>query len=182
MATMAGDDIPRDELFQLLSNQRRRFSLHALRSRDAPITLSDLAEQVAAWEYGKDEADVSSEERRRVYTSLQQTHLPAMEEAGIVDVEDKTIYLTENADAFEVYLEVVPEGSIPWGVYYLGLSIVSTAFLALVALGVYPDWIPDLAWAVLIVLMFAGSALIHIWKERKSRLGAGGTPSEIESP
>jgi len=178
---MATTDVSRDELFQLLSNRRRRFALHACRTEETPITLSDLAERVAAWEYGKAVADVTAEERRRVYTSLQQTHLPAMEEAGVVTVEDKVVDLADDADAFEVYLEVVPENSIPWGVYYLGLSVVSAAFLALVAVGVYPDWIPDLAWAALVVGMFGASAAVHIWRERKSRLDIGGPPPDVDS-
>jgi len=178
---MGRTDVSRDELFQLLSSQRRRFALHACRAAETPISLSDLAERVAAWEYGKDVADVTSEERRRVYTSLQQTHLPAMEEAGIVKVEDKAVDLADGADAFEVYLEVVPENTIPWGVYYLGLSVVAAALLALVAVGVYPDSIPDLAWAGLVVAMFGVSAVVHLWRERKSRLGFGGPPPDADS-
>jgi hypothetical protein len=178
---MGTQDVSRDELFQLLSSQRRRFALHACRTARTPVALSDLAQQVAAWEYGKDRDAVTAEERRRVYTSLQQTHLPALDEAGIVDVEDKQVSLADGADAFEVYLEIVPENSIPWGVYYLGLSIVSAAFLGLVAIGVYPDWIPDLAWAGLIVGVFAVSATVHIWRERKSRLGFGGAPPDVET-
>lgn len=179
---MATSDVSRDELFQLLSNRRRRFALHACRAGETPVALSDLAEQVAAWEYGKDVADVTPEERRRVYTSLQQTHLPTMADAGVLDIDDKYIDLADGADAFEVYLEVVPENSIPWGVYYLGLAVVSAALLGLVAIGVYPDWIPDLAWAGLVVAMFGGSAAVHIWRERKSRLGFAGPPPDVESP
>ncbi len=178
---METTEVSRDELFQLLSNRRRRFALHACRTVETPISLSDLAEQVAAWEYEKDIADVTPEERRRVYTSLQQTHLPSLVEAGVLDVEDKQVSLSEGADAFEVYLEIVPENSIPWGVYYLGLSVVSGAFLALVAVGVYPDWVPDLAWAGVIVAVFAASAAVHIWRERQSRLGIGGPPPDVDS-
>lgn len=178
---MSSDEYPRDDLFQLLSNQRRRFALHACRTLETPISLSDLADQVAAWEYGKDISEISAEERRRVYTSLQQTHLPTMADEGVVTVEDKRVDLADGADAFEVYLEVVPEESIPWGVYYLGLSAVSAFLLTLAAIGVYPDWIPDLAWAGLFVAMFAASAVVHIWRERQSRLGLGDPPPGVDS-
>lgn len=181
MQSMAHDERSRTELFTLLSNERRRYALHACKGADRPVSLSELAEQVAAWEYDKPIEEVSAEERRRVYTSMQQTHLPAMADAGILEVEDKQVVLGDRAREVEFYLEVVPEGSIPWGMYYLGLSVVAAGVVGAVWLGIYPDWIPGLAWAGLIVAAFGLSAIVHVWRERQSRLGTGGKPPEIES-
>jgi hypothetical protein len=87
--------IQRSELFHLLSNHRRRYALHACKRRELPITLSDLAEQVAAWENDKSVAELNYQERRRVYTSMQQTHLPAMEDAGVMECEGHEIHPTD---------------------------------------------------------------------------------------
>jgi len=84
-----------------------------------PIELGDLAEHVAAWELEKDVAAITSTERRRVYTSLQQTHLDKLEEAEIIECDRKTIKPTERLEDLEFYLEVVPEDEIPWAQYYL---------------------------------------------------------------
>ncbi|MFT4881353.1 MAG: hypothetical protein ACI9CA_000112 [Natronomonas sp.] len=45
---MQDTGVDRDETFNLLSNHRRRYALHYCKRRDDPVTLSDLAEQVAA--------------------------------------------------------------------------------------------------------------------------------------
>lgn len=177
---MQRDESSRTELFRLLGNERRRYALHACKGSERPLSLSDLAEQVAAWEYGKAIEDVTPEERRRVYTSMQQTHLPAMAEADVLEVEDKRVALGDRARELDIYLEVVPEDSISWSQYYLGLSLVAAGVLGAAWLGVYPDWIPGLAWAALIVLAFGLSATVHAWRERESRLGAGGRPPEID--
>lgn len=170
----------KNELFQLLSNHRRRFALHACKQTDLPLTLSDLAEQVAAWENRKSRSEITYEERRRVYTSMQQTHLPAMEEAGVITYEGDEIDLTERVDELELYLEVVPANSIPWGEYYLGLSAVCAALVAAVGVGIYPEWIPQLAWAGVVVALFAVSAAVHVWGTRRSRLGSADAPPQLE--
>ncbi|TKX52849.1 hypothetical protein EXE45_18915, partial [Halorubrum sp. SP9] len=64
----------KNELYDLLSNHRRRYVIHFCKQADDPITLSDLAEQVAAREQDKSVPELTSAERKRVYTSLQQTH------------------------------------------------------------------------------------------------------------
>lgn len=172
--------IQRSELFHLLSNHRRRYALHACKQLELPVTLSDLAEQVAAWENDKTVAELDYQERRRVYTAMQQTHLPAMEDAGVVEFEDHEIGLTDRMSEIDVYLEVVPKDSIPWGQYYLGLSLVGLAFLTAAGLGAYPDFIPPIFWGILIGVMFLLSALVHVWRTRTNKLDSFSSPPELE--
>lgn len=73
-----GTDEPPD-VFELLSNQRRRYTVRALQDLEPPIEVGDLAEYIAAEENDTTVQALSSEERRRVYTSLQQTHLDRLE-------------------------------------------------------------------------------------------------------
>jgi len=70
------DGIDRDGVFDLLSNQHRRYAIHHCKREDDPVELGDLAEHVASWELDKEIAELTSAERKRVCASLQQTHLP----------------------------------------------------------------------------------------------------------
>ena len=127
-----------------------------------PIELGDLAEHVAAWELDKDVAAITSTERRRVYTSLQQTHLDKLEEAGIIECDRKTIEPTEKLEDVEFYLEVVPEDEIPWAQYYLGLAAVGAVAVFGGFFNLYP--LPDISIAALLVIAFALSAAGHMYQ------------------
>lgn len=167
----------KDELYDLLSNHRRRYVIHFCKEADEPLTLSDLAEQVAAREQDKSVAELTSAERKRVYTSLQQTHLDRLADAGMIDYDGNEIELTEGAAELDVYLDVVPEGSIPWGVYYLGLSLLAAVVLAGVWVGFVPtETVPELGWAVLILVVFLASSIAQVIQNRRYRLG------DVEEP
>lgn len=169
------------ELFDVLSSRRRRHALQVL-STDESVELGPLAEQVAAWENEKPVAAVTSTERKRVYTSLQQSHLPKLENAGLVTF-DKRAGVVEPApsfDEYDVYLDVVRGNDIPWNEYYLGLSAVGAALLAAVAVDAYPFvLLPDIAWAVFVVVAFFVSACCHTYLAPRMRLGEGDTSPEV---
>lgn len=169
----------RDEMFSLLSNQRRRFALHACKRFGTPMELSDLAERVAAWEYDKQVSELETDERRRVYTSMQQSHLPAMEDAGVIEFDGREVTLTGEAEDLEIYMEIVPEDSIPWGKYYLGLSLISALVLGGVALDVYPESIPDLVWAAMMLAAFGVSSAAHVLWSRGMKIGNADEPPEL---
>ncbi|MFC4439585.1 MULTISPECIES: DUF7344 domain-containing protein [Natrialbaceae] len=168
----SGSRTDRGEIFDLLSNHRRRYTIHYCKRENGPVELGDLAEHVAAWELDKEIEGLTSAERKRVYTSLQQTHLPTLEKANMVEFDNRTIELTDQASDLEVYLDIVPGDSIPWGVYYLGLSAIGFAVMG----GLWMEWIPTetlpvLGWATLSIALFAASAVIHVFQNRKLRLG-----------
>jgi hypothetical protein len=172
MSARASDLPDKDEVFSLLSNHRRRYTIQFCKQEEQPVTLSDLAEQVAAWEEEKSVAELTSAERKRVYTSLQQTHLPTLADAGMIDYENHEIELTDDADDLDVYLDVVPSGSIPWGPYYLGVSVVGVLVLVGVRFGVLPtDTLPAVGWGMLVVIVFALSAAAHTYTSNKYQLG-----------
>lgn len=175
-----GSELGRDEVYDLLSSHRRRFALHAAKRSEGDVEIADLAEQVAAWENGKDLDEITSTERHRVYTSMQQTHLPTMDRAGIIEYDNGTVSLTEEAQQLDVYMDVVPAQSIPWGQYYLGLSLLSIGLLGGVWAGIFPSTVPDLAWAIGVVSLFLVSASYHVWQSREMRLGAGDVPPEVQ--
>ncbi len=177
MATSNDGSPDQGEVFDLLSNHRRRYAIHFCKQEERPVSLSDLAEQVAAWEQDKEVDELEWAERKRVYTSLQQTHLPTLDDAGMIHYEDGEVELTDRAEQLEVYLDVVPSDSIPWGVYYLGLSAVAYVVLGTVWAGILPTGpVPALGWAALAVAPFAVSAAVHVYQSRKYRLGEVDTP------
>lgn len=173
-----------DELFEVLSNRRRRFTIHALEQRDEPSDLGDLAERVAAWEYDVDVDEVGHAERKRVYTALQQSHLPKMEEAGVVEFDKRegVVAPTPALEDADVYLEVVQGNEIPWSEYYLGLSAVSAALLAAVWVHAWPfALLPDVAWGVAVVAAFTISAAVHQYYAEELRVGGGDDPPELRT-
>lgn len=168
----SGDDtderLSKDELFDLMSNHRRRYTVHYLRREDGPVSLSDLAEHVAAWELEKDVEELTSSERKTVYTSLQQTHLDRLDDAGIVTYENGTIELSDHATEIEFYLDIVPEGDIPWAMYYLGLSVLALVTVAVAAIDVVPfDFFTPVTVAIVVAIAFGVSSAVHVYLNRQ---------------
>lgn len=167
----------KNELYDLLSNHRRRYVIHFCKQSDDPLTLSDLAEMIAAREQDKSVPEITSAERKRVYTSLQQTHLDRLANAGMIEYDGDEIELTEEAALLDVYLDVVPEGSIPWGIYYLGVSLLSTVVLSGIWVGFVPtETVPELGWMVLILAVFLLSSIGQVIQNRRYRLGKLNNP------
>ena len=162
------ETLSEDLIFDVLKNRRRRYTLHYLKQQDRPVELSELAEQVAAWENDTTVEGLSANERKSVYTSLYQTHLPKLADAGIVDYNQNrgVVELSGNAAQLEGYLR--PQDEFPWIRYYLALAAVSAILVVGDFLNVPPlTTIPDEIWGVLIVAAFAFSALAHYVRRRR---------------
>lgn len=83
-----GSDLPLDDVFDLLRNQRRRGVLRYLREKaDETATLDELAEHIAAKENDIEIEQLTSSQRKRVYIGLYQCHLPKMDELGVVEYD-----------------------------------------------------------------------------------------------
>jgi hypothetical protein len=107
---------------------------------------------------------VTYKQRKRVYTSLHQTHLPALAEAGVVDYDrDRgTVRLTARASVLDEYLATdVGEPSPPWPAVYLGIAAVGTVSTLLAAVGLLPTAVPDLAIAGVVSATLAVVAGAH---------------------
>jgi hypothetical protein len=182
--SIVSTDISEDELFDVLSNHRRRYAVHVMKREDAErLEIGPMAEQIAAWENEVELAEVDYAERKRVYTALQQQHLPMMDDAGVVefDKDRGTVEPTPALGDVDLYLDVVRGKEIPWNEYYLGLSAFSLALVAGVGLGVTPFTIlPEFAWMVFIVVAFACSALAHRYYVAELELGGTEVPPELD--
>ncbi|WP_435363756.1 DUF7344 domain-containing protein [Haloarchaeobius sp. DYHT-AS-18] len=169
-----GVQLTRDTVFHTLSNQRRRLVLQALDEREQ-LTVRELTSYVAAKECGIDESELDYKQRKRVYTSLVQTHLPMMQKHEIISYDKSRGTVEPSADlsAFDVYLEVVPEDELHWSEFYLGLAAVFGFLAGLAWVGIAPfASLPGLAYAGLFTLVLASTAVIHLWSSRKKRLDA----------
>jgi hypothetical protein len=171
-----------DRVYGLLADRRRRYTLHYLMQRRESVPLREVAEQVAAWENAKAIDALGSQERKRVYIALYQSHLPSMDREGIVEY-DRDAGMVSLAPSFtdvDIYLEAVPRNDVPWSVYYLGLAAANALLLALAYLEVAPfGGLPELAWGVVVLVTFAGSALAQTVLGRRMRFGDAGPPPEL---
>ncbi|WP_137287223.1 DUF7344 domain-containing protein [Halorussus salinisoli] len=174
------DELSQDEVFEVLKSPRRRYALYFLRREGGETELSDLTEQVAAWENETTPAALSTEQRKRVYISLYQTHLPKLDEADIVeyDRDEGIVRLGDRASDLDIYLGDVSREEFPWDRYYLGLVGASSLLVAAVWLNVYPfTLIPGLVLATIILAIFGVSAVVHYVAYRRG--GNTGTPPEL---
>lgn len=165
------DPPEKDQLYDLLSSHRRRYVIHVCKQEGGPVTLAELADQITAWEQDKPVEEITSTERKRVYTSLQQTHLDRLEDADLITHERDEIELTDEAEGLDVYLDIVPPQSIPWGVYYLGLSVLGGIVLVGVWVGFVPTGtIPEMGWAAIVLAAFLFSSMGQVVQTRRHRL------------
>jgi DNA-binding transcriptional ArsR family regulator len=180
-------------IFEVLSNRRRRHVLHYLKQIPGPVTMRDLSEQLTAWETGKDRAAIRPAERKRVYTALHQNHLPRMDRAGVLeyDRDRGTVVLTDEFDAYDVYLEVGSGWSPSWGLYYAGLGIATAGLLAASTQGLAAFSAVSVgAWSGLSAIAVAASGVAQLLLGDRPRVGVdrfqrvvGGDGSpEIEAP
>ena len=148
--------ISMDEVFHVLQNRRRRDVLRYMQGTTGSVVLSDLAEQVAAWEHDTTVEALSSKERKRVYVALYQAHLPKLDETGVIeyDRDRGRLRRTARADLFDPYLERADPGADTDGDdeeqdvstarasggrfrdYYLGASALGGVLLSLAGLDV----------------------------------------------
>ncbi|WP_440010247.1 DUF7344 domain-containing protein [Halomicrococcus sp. SG-WS-1] len=126
--------------------------------------MSDLAEQVAAWENDTAVDAISAAERKRVYTALYQSHLPKLDDAGIVDYNQNRgiVELSTAAEQIDPYLEMDARDDITWCKRYLALAGVGSVAVAASSFGIPPfGGLADLSLAVLVVVAFALVAIAH---------------------
>ena len=186
-ATVDSDALSRDETLELFSNRRRRFAIHYLKRRDEDdVTVSELTDTVAGWEYDKRPEALTHRERKRVRNALRQFHLPKMDDYGFVDYDARrgTVRLTDVASNTDFYVDSLTGNATPWSVYYLVFATVSVGCLA----GVWLDFGPfaalsPAAYAVCVVAALLVSAFGHFYDNYyRMRMGANTRPPEVEEP
>jgi len=117
------DELPLDQVFEILKNRRRRLVLHYLEENGGESSLSDLAEHIAAIENDTTVKAISSTQRKRVYVGLYQCHLPKMDDMNIIDFDQNrgTVVLSEKAEQVKSYLGDPDDRA--WHKMYMGLTL-----------------------------------------------------------
>ena len=178
-----GERLSKDVIFELLKNRRRREVLQYLLAQDGTVTLGELAEQIAAWENDTDVNGLNSDQRKRVYVALYQTHLPKMDEAGIIDYDQDRglIELADNADLLMMYLDRDAHKQDRWDRWYALLGVVAIAVLGLATFGPGPLAAAPIGWlAGIIVASFVLLSTVHTVVNRHRERGIEGKLSRIE--
>jgi hypothetical protein len=105
-----------------------------------------------------------------VYVALYQTHLPKMDDAGIIkyDQDRGNIELAENADLLKMYLDTDVEDETEWEKRYVALSLTGgtlAMFFQFVGLG----RMPQVGLTVAFVGAFLLVSLVHTYDARQTR-------------
>jgi hypothetical protein len=178
---METDELSATQMFDLLGNDRRRFAIFYLykQGTNGSETLGEIATTVASWENDVPVAEVSRRQRKRVYDALQQHHVPALVDHGIVvyDPEAGTVELTETGASLGRYLDFDQSKTFPWHQLNLGLGLLGAiiALLHLVdILTVIPAFVSLFGLSLGITLV----SLMQLWGV-PSRFGLTAKPPDV---
>lgn len=157
--------LSKSDIFGVLQNDRRRLVLELLRSQ-GNLSVRSLSEEIARVESQTEEP--KSSVRKSIYVSLLQTHIPKMESLGIITYnrEQDTVELLPASRDFDVYMETVKKGDIPWSQFYLGLSTLAVVGSVTIFAGLI-EWISSLQWMLFTSITFFTSSLAHRRHVRK---------------
>lgn len=167
MSAPETEELTQDEVFDLLSNARRRFILSYLQQADGPVDIFELATEIGAVENDIPVEEVSDKQEKRLYVSIYQTHIPKLESAGLIEYDSDSgkLRLLDRTEEFGDFLPK-ESNSRPWHLYYLTLAI--TSMLALVVATFAPGVQSGVEFFVqaLIVLAFVALSLFHVYTTR----------------
>jgi hypothetical protein len=161
-------DLPLDQVFEMVKNERRRLAIDFLQEHEGDVTLGELAEHIAAIENDKPVKAISSKERKRVYVGLYQCHLPKMDDLDIIEFNQDRglIRLGPNADRLFPYIDSEPEEqAVAWPSLYLGLAAVGGVLLVLSLAGVAPAAVGPGLVAGALVCAVGACAAVQSWRE-----------------
>jgi hypothetical protein len=156
-----------EEVHDVLRNDRRRLTLQYLKQRLEPVEVRELSERVAELEVG--ESPPPRNIRQSVYNALNQTHLPKLEDAGLVefDTDRKIVSLREAARELDVYMNVVTPIGISWDAYYRSLGVLGlmTVVAADTNVPLFAS-VDSLVFATVFLFAFAASTSYQLWSMR----------------
>lgn len=166
MSESDSESLTPDGVFELLSNHRRRMVLYYLRQSGGSVGMKELAGKIAAMENEVPVSELTSQQRKRVYVSLYQTHLPKMADMGTIDYnkEEGIVRVTERTDEIDRYLTAPDQSTYPWKLHYLVLGVggVVALLLSLLTISVFGA-ISTLWVSAGLLIVFAISAVGQYW-------------------
>lgn len=103
VAVASDDTLSADEIFELLKNNRRREILYYLEEADGSAAIKELARNIAAREHDVPASAVTDKQYKRVYVALVQTHVPKLENAGVIEFDEDEQTMTLKNRALHLY-------------------------------------------------------------------------------
>lgn len=140
MSDQDSDALSQDDVFDLLSNRRRRFILAYLSEQETPVTLKRLTTQLAGWENGIDVDEVTDQQRKRVYISVYQTHVPRLTDASLITYDSDTglVELTDNIVTVWRHMPADDPDAPAWERIYVGVACAGLGVHLLGVAGLFP--------------------------------------------
>jgi DNA-binding transcriptional ArsR family regulator len=157
------DPLEESEVFHILGNDRRRAIVQLLAEEDGQIDVSDVASEIAATE--SDTTPVPNNLYKSVYVSLQQTHLPQLEEDAVIeyDSDSKTIQSGHHFEDVFRYVDGHTDDHSHVLQFHLGLCILGLVIIALAGLEVSVlSSIDPVLSSVLVFLAVAATSLYRL--------------------
>lgn len=139
-----------DNIFQALSNRRRRQSIKYLCEVSKSVTVGELAEHIAAIENNKPVKELSSYERKLVYISLYQNHLPKMDDWNVIeyDKDRKTVQLLCSEEKLDQYLRAPTDSGANLAPTAVAIFLGANVLIGIFQLGQYTLVSPSV-WTLL---------------------------------
>lgn len=165
------EDIPTRDVHYLLSNERRRLILQQLREDNEPINARDLSEFIAKQETGQDPPPRNI--RQSAYVSLHQTHLPKLDEFGIIeyDSQSKLVRLNDEAKQITMFMETDPRHGISWSEFYICVSLVGLLLVTGAGFGLpILSLLPPAIWAGVMLIVIGASGAYQVYQQESSIL------------
>jgi hypothetical protein len=166
-------ELSQDRIYDILSSSRRRYILLQLKQREQPVELTELAEELAAWENDTTVAELSKEDRKRVYVSLYQTHVPKLDEAGLIEYDSDSglVSLRSDVTVLDSYLPSSDDDETEWYRIYIAAAALNGLFILAAITGVIP--VGQFVASVVVVASFLALTVAHAVSARRSRSDAG---------
>lgn len=143
-----------------------------LYSRSEPVDVPDLVDAVAAKEYDMEPEELTEKQRKRIYVSLYQTHIPKLDNLSVItyDEEAGVVKLTDRATAIKRHLSSIQQQGRDWQVYYLILAAGGAVVLVADILSVPPfELISGTLVGLVLVAGFGLLALAHHVLQSRAR-------------
>lgn len=118
-------DDPAPALIELFADPRRRLLLHYLLDRDEGVPLWELSRRIATAETPPPADGPDGNRILSVYVSLYRTHVPALEDAGVVEYDEteRVVSLADRADESRSIWRAPCGPQCRRMVYYLTLAL-----------------------------------------------------------
>lgn len=157
-------DLSKNDIFDVLRNERRRGIIEVLH-KHGEMSIRDISEYIADMGIGD---ETNNKLRKSIYISLIQTHIPKLENLGIIEYDrhNDAVKLLPNVENVTLYMEVVRKGNLPWSTYYLLICGISLAGAVLIMIGAI-KLVTAEYWMLAILILLFISSIIHYADNRR---------------